>query len=252
VKQLLRKAVRRIVPVSLVKKVCERFVRGGPVSCMSPANLYAFLDALYQKRDVDGPVVEVGCFAGYTAAIAYTFLVGIQKLKDYYCIDTFRGFVSDHVQTDMKLGFQEELRTAFSENSIEAVKSRLYGWGVSKRLHLIEGDICSLDDSLIPEGISVCLLDVDLRDPTYGGLEKIYAKLSPNGVILVDDCKKGTTWIGANVGYTDFMRDRGLTPRYFLGMGVLEKSELAENALNWRCSDRQNVVADFYSREFQT
>ena len=42
------------------------------------------------------------------------------------------------------------------------------------------------------------------------------------GVIYVDDCPEGYNW-KARVGYEQFCREAGLTPRYEYGFGVLDK-----------------------------
>ena len=52
--------------LALLQDTLLRLMRYPPPSAMTVDNLYAYLDALYQLRDIDGPVVEVGCARGGT------------------------------------------------------------------------------------------------------------------------------------------------------------------------------------------
>ena len=206
----------------------------GPPPGLVPENLYAYLDALYKKRELNGAVVEVGCAGGGTAAVAYTFLARQGIFKNYTCIDTFRGFVPEHLNVDRQLGLPREHESAFSNNSRQRVEEALRWWGISQ-VNLVEGDIASVDESLIPQEISVCLMDVDLKVPTYEGLRRIFPRLQEGGVILVDDCTVGTSWVGALHGYREFVSKQGLPEEYFMSFGVVEKNpDVAP--LNWLAS----------------
>jgi O-methyltransferase len=206
----------------------------GPPSGLAPDNLYAYLDALYKKRNLNGAIVEVGCAGGGTTAIAYSFLARQNIFKNYICIDTFKGFIADHLDIDRQLGLPSEYESAFSNNSKQRVEETLKSWGISQ-VDLIEGDITSIDESLIPQEISVCLMDVDLKVPTYKGLRRIYPKLQEGGVILVDDCTIGTSWVGALQGYREFVNEQGLPEKYFMSFGVVEK-KTGVGPLNWLMS----------------
>lgn len=233
---------------SFKKRLANRLAVPRPISSLSPDNLYAFLDALFQTRNLNGPVVEIGCAYGGTTAIAYHLLTRIQSYREYVCIDTFSGFVDSHLKTDYALGLHKDHARRFSDNSLEQVRKNLYNWGVSKRLHLIKADISAVSPQTLPDRISVCLIDVDLRDPIFDALNLLTPRLALGGVILVDDCKEGTSWVGANVGYMDFVQAHGITPRYFMGFGVIDK----DNTLSWDFSEHPNASAgSFYNKNVQ-
>ena len=218
----------------LIRKILGTSLFGPPVSCLVPENLYAYLDALYKKRILNGTILEVGCAFGATAAIAYTFLARQGLHKDYTCIDTFQGFVPAHLEVDRRLGLPPENESKFSDLSKDIVQTALKSWGISQ-IRLIEGDIASMDESLIPDEISVCLMDVDLKVPVYKGLQRVYANLQNGGVILVDDCTLGTSWVGALEGYRQFISEQGFNEKYFMGFGVVESNPHLE-PLNWPMS----------------
>jgi O-methyltransferase len=226
-----------------------RLMGSPPPPAMTVDNLYGYLDALYQRRDLPGPVVEVGMARGGTTVLACRFLSRIGAEKDYWCFDTFSGFVDEQVETDRRLGLPRANAKLFRANSRERVRRTLERLDIARHVHLVEGDICELDPDRIPDGISVALLDVDLRDPIREGLAKLHPKLAPGGVILVDDCKAGTSWVGASVGYEDFVAEQGLEPRYFLGFGVVEKPAPGVDPLPWTCSPTPNPVEpNFFGR----
>jgi predicted O-methyltransferase YrrM len=89
---------------------------------------------------------------------------------------------------------------------------------------VIEGDICTLDPSILPDKVAFCLLDVDLYQPVKIGLERIYPKLSQGGLIVVDDCWSKPThlWVsgvsdaydGATQAYREFTAEHGLPEKF--------------------------------------
>lgn len=193
-----------------------------PVSALQPERLYAYLDALWQRRDLPGVALEVGCLYGGTSAYAYKMLARTGHTRRYICIDTFGGFVKEHFDRDRTHGTPERLREAFSNNSYAMVRRLLDHYG-AQGVELVPGDITNMPDRDLPEKVAVCLLDVDLDIPTYEGLRRIAPRLVPGGIVLVDDCPESTDWVGARIGYRRFMEERGEEPKYFMGMGIFEK-----------------------------
>lgn len=230
----------------LIRKILGTSLFGPPVSCLVPENLYAYLDAVYKKRKLNGTILEVGCAFGATAAIAYTFLARQGIHKDYTCIDTFQGFVPAHLEVDRRLGLPPENESKFSDLSKDIVQAALKSWGIFQ-IRLIEGDIASMDESLIPDEISVCLMDVDLKVPIYRGLQRVYPNLQNGGVILVDDCTLGTSWVGALEGYRQFISEQGLNEKYFMGFGVVESNPHLE-PLNWPMSSHPSRETHYLYR----
>jgi SAM-dependent methyltransferase len=223
------------IVLKTIKKYFSKILYRNPVSGLAEDNLYAYLDALYKKRTVSGTILEVGCAAGGTAAIAYKFLERLGHHKEYICIDTFSGFIEEQFNIDKSLGVSNKLKNHFSANSKELVQSNLTRWEVGVKL--IEGDIITINQQLIPPKISVCLLDVDLREPIFEGLKRILPNLAPRGIILVDDCRSDTAWAGALQGYKDFVAEFGLSEKYFMGFGVIENNE---NSMDWDLSSGAN------------
>ena len=50
----------------------------------------------------------------------------------------------------------------------------------------------------------------------------------------------GRAWVGANVGYLDFVRETGLPPKYHLGFAVIENTEGDAPSVPWQFSETAN------------
>lgn len=195
-----------------VKQLLAPVLYRHPPTNLSPYCLYAYLDVLYRTANLPGAVVEIGCHLCGTTAVATRFLKQIGVKKEYVAMDTFSGFVPSQLE-----GLTRSARL-FSVNSLSLAQTIL-------RLHrsevrLVQGDIVTLPDSLLPVEISAALIDVDLRAPTEAALLKVYPRLSPGGMILVDDCGPESDW-SARDGYIDFVASLGLVPTFVAGMGLI-------------------------------
>ncbi len=212
---------------TLTKRILQRYaptrLYRRPVSSLKPERLYAYLDALWQRRSLDGAVVEVGCYLGGTAAIAYQMLLRTGFEKRYVCVDTFGGFVDSQFAHDVDLGTPESCRRHFADNSVDLVAQLLRHYGC-ERIELVPADVSRLDPDRLPEKIAVSLIDVDLDVPVYEALARVVPRLSPGGIVLVDDCGEDDDYAGARAGYSRFVRERESLERYFMGMGVIESS----------------------------
>ena len=102
---------------------------------LGPARLRLYLNAIFDTRSVPGAVVEVGCNVGGTAITAHKFLRQIGSPRDYYCLDTFQGFVLEQYERDAQMGNTLAKARAFSANDIALVRRilKLHGRGHQAR-----------------------------------------------------------------------------------------------------------------------
>jgi hypothetical protein len=194
---------------------------------IGPARLRLYLNGIYETRAVPGAVVEIGCNVGGTAMIGRRLVLQVSPQRDYYCFDTFAGFVPEQFEQDVRLGNVLPKKQSFAANDISLVK-KILKLHNAEDIKLVKGDIMTINEQLIPDPISFCLLDVDLYEPTLAALEKIYSRLSPSGMILVDDCltDKQDGW-QARKAYSEFTQQMGLPERIEFRMGIIvrERSE---------------------------
>ena len=187
---------------------------------LEPERLAAFIGALAERRHLPGAILEVGCYRGATAAEASRMLKLWDTQRRYVCIDTFSGFVPEQFAQDELLGLEPSQAHVWDFNSRRAVERTFRHLG--HQIDVIEADIVTSDDGSLPDQVSVCLLDVDLESPINAGLEKVYPRMVPGGIVLVDDCEEEGAWRGARRGYRRFVEGAGLPETYDSGFGVIE------------------------------
>jgi SAM-dependent methyltransferase len=202
-----------------LKRLMLPLVYRYPPFRIAPERLYVWLDVLEATRSLPGPVIEVGCDLGGTAIIAHRMLRRTGAAKPYVCVDTFGGFVPAQFDRDVELGTPASYRRHFSGNSIDLVR-RILRRHDATGVELVQADISRYGG--LPENISAALLDVDLSEPTYEGLKRLYARLAPGGIICIDDCPRDYDW-KARIGYRQFVAEAGLPEIYRHGMGVVVK-----------------------------
>jgi O-methyltransferase len=205
---------------ALVKQAAPALVYRKPTSMLQPERLYAYLDAVWQRREMNGAIVEIGCYVGGTAALAYRMLANTGYQKRYVCVDTFGGFVGSQFNRDIEEGVEPGRRWDFSANSISVVRRLLRRYGC-EAVELVQADVVRMDETLLPEEVAVGLIDVDIGGPTYAGLNKLWPRMAERGIILVDDCGEGGDWRGARSGYQRFVAEHDLEEEYFVGMGLV-------------------------------
>ncbi|WP_167760418.1 TylF/MycF/NovP-related O-methyltransferase [Blastococcus sp. CT_GayMR16] len=198
--------------------------RHAPIG-LQPERLHMWLGVLKDTQDLTGSVVEVGCSVGGTAAFSGRMLKRLGVEKRYVCVDTFGGFVEGQFSDDLERGTRKATRTMFDANSVSLVRRNLDALG-APQVELVQGDIVTVAEDALPPAICAGLVDVDLSEPVYVALKRLYARLQPGGVLLVDDCPEGYHW-KAREGYLQFVEEYGLPPVVEYGMGVVSRPRLA-------------------------
>jgi O-methyltransferase len=192
-----------------------------PASSLQPERLYLLLDVLWRTREVDGAMVELGCWLGGTTAIASKFLERIGRRREYVAVDTFGGFVKEQFDHDSLKGTPDAMRSSYDQNSREIVARLLRYYGTPP-VRLLEADVTRLAPDELPAPIAVCLVDVDLEIPVDRALQLVWPLMAEGGIVLVDDCPHSTTW-RARAAYERFCADHQIEPLIEFGMGVLER-----------------------------
>jgi O-methyltransferase len=189
----------------------------------TPEQLGFLVSCINQTREVPGDIFEVGCANGHTACFLNQHLQAAGIAKDYYCVDTFDGFTKQDTTYEVTVrGKHPRHLGGFRSNSVKWFKYTLKV-NSCKRVHCVQADIQHYD---FARPISFCMLDVKLYRPTRIALEKVWPVLSPGGMIVVGECKPGTSFDGAMQACEEFTKSQEIRPRYVLGnLGVLEKPD---------------------------
>lgn len=130
-------------------------------------------------RNVAGSIAELGVYQGEQAAL----LNALFPDRAIHLFDTFEGFSTKDISTEVSLGYSYASLGDFQDTSVERVLARLPN---SNRAVVHAG---FFPDSLngLEEKFAFVSLDVDLFEPTLAGLEYFYPRLSPGGFIFVHD-----------------------------------------------------------------
>lgn len=188
----------------------------------SPAQLTFLITCLNETRELPGDIFEIGCAVGHTTCFLNRHLQVSGIHKDYYCIDTFQGFLKEDVSYEVsEKGKKWSDFTGFRVNRLSWFQYTMKR-NDCRNVRCVQTDVQKYQ---FTRPISFCLVDVDLYRPTLYALQSIWPLLSPGGMIVVDDCKLANQFDGALQAYTEFTNDRAIPRRFeFDKLGILQKS----------------------------
>ncbi|HYO06642.1 MAG TPA: TylF/MycF/NovP-related O-methyltransferase [Phototrophicaceae bacterium] len=159
-------------------------------------------------RDVEGAMTEVGCHNGATTVFLNVLMNDLGIDKKYYAIDTFSGFTSSDIDFEVnQRGKSKELFDgAFQVNSKKWFDATMRQNNIT-RVESIKADVNNYDLTKNAP-YSFALLDVDLYKPMIKCLRELYDGLSPDGIIVIDDCnEKDIRWDGSDQAYKEFAKE---------------------------------------------
>lgn len=168
--------------------------------------LFFICQCLEQVREIKGSIAEIGCAWGRTTVFINKYMDAQNIEKKYYAIDTFSGFITKDIENE-----NPRLRKFYENHSFHINSKEHFDYTMIKnninRVKSIRADVNMYDFSKMG-ALCFALLDVDLYRPTKKGIKELYDILSPNGIIIVDDCNPNNiAWKGAYRAYTEFMTE---------------------------------------------
>ena len=156
--------------------------------------------ALYQavlyilSRNIPGAFVECGVWKGGSCMLAcLTALEEERTDRDFYLYDTFTG-MSEPTEHDRVAYSGRPVKERWEQNFAswevprERVEKNLESTGYPQgRLHFIEGKVEETLEHTVPQSIALLRLDTDWYESTARELEILYPRLTPGGVLIIDD-----------------------------------------------------------------
>lgn len=170
-----------------------------PYTLTPPERIMALCDAVRYivRNGIEGTIVECGVWRGGSMMAAASTLVELGASdRELYLFDTFTEFPKPeardrHAWAD---GTPDELyetittHPVFAHIPIEQVRALVESTGhPSERIHIIQGLVEDTIPERAPERIALCLLDTDWYRSTKHELEHLYERISPGGVLIIDD-----------------------------------------------------------------
>ncbi len=179
-----------------------------------------------KHKNIEGDYVECGVWKGGNLILFKKFLENEnqKEKKSIYAFDTFEGMtepdkndydLSNHLDAiDLMKSDKNKSSNIWGVCSIENVKKNL-----SKNLknlngiNLIKGPVektLTIKEN-IPDCISLLRLDTDWYSSTKKELEVLYEKVTPGGIIIIDDYGH---WGGAKKAVDEFFKDKYVWMHY--------------------------------------
>ena len=192
--------------------------------CGSPeaiVTLVRAVDRVIEQR-IPGALVECGVYMGGNIEVMIRALQRQGVIdRDVYLYDTFAGMPKPEERDDDALGAKacwDAHRTEedgdrgsnWMKAGVELVRQRIDPLGYpDKHLHFVKGMVEDTIPATVPEKIAILRLDTDFYSSTKHELQHLYPRLSPGGILIIDD-------------YGAFPGSREATDEY-----------AAEHGLNW-------------------
>jgi O-methyltransferase len=166
------------------------------------------------RAGIPGALVECGVWRG---GVMMAMLLEAQACGDTtrhaYMYDTFEGMTAPGPQDmswdgkDPNEKYVASNPTATGSNwcraSLEDVQEGIASLGLpSSRLHYVKGKVEDTLPGTLPEQISLLRLDTDWYASTKAEMEHLFPRLSPGGVLIVDDYGQ---WAGSRQAVDEYL-----------------------------------------------
>ncbi len=162
---------------------------------------------------VPGAFVECGVWRGGSSMCIARTLLQLGVTRELHLFDTFSGMSAPTDDDLTLLGKRaaDLLRATPREQddslwcwaSLADVRRNLLSTGYPEaRIHLVEGKVEDTIPDAAPPEIALLRLDTDWYESTRHELEHLYPRVSPGGIIVVDDYGH---WAGARKAVDEFL-----------------------------------------------
>jgi O-methyltransferase len=195
------------------KRICNS-VRNYTMTSAERVNALIEATKYLIKEKIDGAFVECGVWKGGSVMAMALTLKELGEAREIYLYDTFSG-MSAPSQDDGEAAHKIFSKNRTSENSsnwlfcpIEEVKGNILETGYpTEKCHFIQGKVEDTIPKESPQKIALLRLDTDLYESTKHELTHLFPRLSPKGVIILDDYG---FWKGARKAVDEYIMENKL------------------------------------------
>ena len=174
------------------------------------------------ENAVPGDIVECGVWRGGSSmAMAQTLQQRGDTSRQFYLFDTFQG-MTEPTDADidpngrdaaglMATADDRDASWMWARATLEDVQANLAKTGYPEnKVKYIKGPVEETIPASAPGAISILRLDTDWYESTKHELEHLYHRLSPGGVLIIDDYGH---WQGARQAVDEFFRGKAFLGR---------------------------------------
>ncbi len=186
-----------------------------PYTMTSTERIFALVEAVrYISRfRIPGAIVECGVWrGGSTMAAARTLIECDDDRRDLWLFDTFEGMsapqdidrdLDGRAAADMLAAADRYTSLVWAHAELGDVEANLGTTGYdSTRLHFVKGPVERTIPDQAPQQIALLRLDTDWYESTRHELGHLVDRVSPNGVLIIDDYGH---WEGARRAVDEFV-----------------------------------------------
>ena len=195
------------------------FARVRPFTMTTPERLFGLREAIEYvvREEIPGDAVECGVWRGGSSmAIALRLLALGDEQRELWMFDTFDGMpapsADDGAYVRERFDQYQARGDKWDFAPLDDVARNLRSTGFPvQRLHLVQGKVEDTVPAHGPETIALLRLDTDWYESTKHELECFWDRLSPGGVLIIDDYGH---WEGARKAVDEFFERRGSRPLF--------------------------------------
>lgn len=177
--------------------------------------ILSVLDSII-KQDIDGDIVEFGCYVGESSKYLRMMLDYHKSNKELYVYDSFEG-LPPLSKYEENTGWQ----SGTLKTSQDILLSNFYNNGLRPPI-ITKGWFKDISSSSIPDKICFAFLDGDFYDSIYDSLAKIYHKMSRGSCIIFHDYERPDL-PGVKAAVLDFIEHNHIKNEQYLLLKIFEQ-----------------------------
>ena len=205
----LNKVGYRIVPVERSRDLPhdiepefeEMYQRTRPYTLTNMLRMYALYKAVEYvvSSPIPGDIVECGVWKGGSSMMAAsTLLKNGDSARRLWLYDTYTG-MTEPAENDIRATdgtpavslwqeYQQKDGSQWMSMPLEEARVNMLSTGYpEKNISFVEGRVEDTIPNSIPGRIALLRLDTDWYESTYHELNHLFPRLSPHGVLIIDD-----------------------------------------------------------------
>jgi hypothetical protein len=172
-----------------------------------------------ERNAIAGDVVECGVWRGGSMMAAGLTLMRLGATRRLWLYDTFEGMpppsavdrdFNGRSAADLLAAETPETSLIWARSSLDDVKAGMGETGyASELISYVVGPVEETLPGIVPERIALLRIDTDWYSSTYHELVHLWPRLSPGGILIVDDFGH---WDGARKAVEQYFSEIALSP----------------------------------------